>query len=266
MEFTVLITVYRSDKPKLFKKALQSIYDNSLLPLVVLLVVDGPVPDELNNIIELYERDNGLLVKRLDENVGLAMALNFGLSFVETEWVVRADSDDVNHFNRFDVLSKYMNDDYDLVGSAVREVDEDSKVLSIRKPPEKSEDIIRFCETRNPFNHMSVCFRKALVRKVGGYPNIYLREDYALWALLISNNSRVYNIQDVLVDATAGLGMYRRRGGFRYALGEIYLQKHLVKCGVKGLFQACYQGLFRAIIFLIPTSFRACIYQSFLRS
>jgi glycosyltransferase involved in cell wall biosynthesis len=104
MNFTVLITVYRSDKPALLKRALSSIYSNTIQPHSVLLIVDGPVPKQVINIINFFKFNNGLIVKYLSINIGLANALNYGLNFVDTDWVVRADSDDFNRPNRFETL------------------------------------------------------------------------------------------------------------------------------------------------------------------
>jgi hypothetical protein len=41
--FTVLMAVYGKDDPKLFTKALASVFDNDLKPDHMVLVVDGPV-------------------------------------------------------------------------------------------------------------------------------------------------------------------------------------------------------------------------------
>jgi glycosyltransferase involved in cell wall biosynthesis len=263
--FTVLISVYKNDKPALFYKSLKSIFDNSCKPHEVILVLDGPIGIGLIQIVDYFTLNHSLKVIRLNQNVGLAEALNFGLMHVTTDWTVRADSDDINLLGRFAQLKKYMNSSFDLVGSAIQEVNEDGMKLKVRRPPETEYEIREYLKSRNPFNHMSVCFRTDFVKRVGGYPNIYLREDYALWALLISNNARVYNIQNVLVNATAGKNMYKRRGGVRYALGEILLQKHLMKCGIKGRFLAFYHGLIRTLVFLMPSNMRAFIYEIFLR-
>ncbi|RDD29687.1 amylovoran biosynthesis protein AmsE [Prosthecochloris sp. ZM] len=268
--FTVLMAVYHKEDPYRFKQALESIFSNTLLPDQVILVVDGPVPEYLDNIITDTEQRSELFsVYRLSQNRGLAEALNMGLAYVETEWVVRADSDDINKFDRFEKQAAAIADissSVDIIGGAIREIDYDGTPLAIRRTVENDSDIRDFVRRRNPFNHMTVAFRLDIVRKVGGYPNIFLKEDYALWALLIHAGARCMNLPDVLVDATTGREMYGRRGGLKYAMAEVELQRHLVSLNIKSLSHAVFDGIARSIVFLMPPFFRALVYKRLLRS
>ena len=264
-QFTVLIAVYKNDIPDLFEKALLSIYVNTLPPTQVLLIVDGPIPELTTTIIKQYEKERGLEVLYLESNVGLAKALNIGLRNIKTEWVIRADSDDINFSNRFENLAPYMNDSYDLLGSAIQEVDSLGVKLGIRAPPLKQTEIIKFARMRNPFNHMSVAFRVSLAISCGGYPDIYLKEDYGLWTSMLSAGARVINLSTPLVLVTAGNSMYKRRGGLRYVYAEIKLQKHLISKGISNIFFALIYGLSRSAVYLIPNQVRGIIYSLFLR-
>jgi cellulose synthase/poly-beta-1,6-N-acetylglucosamine synthase-like glycosyltransferase len=264
-KFTVLMSVWKNDCPDLFDKSVGSVFSNSINPTCFILVVDGAVTNAINNVINKYQRFFNFKVLRLKKNHGLALALNKALDLVNTEWVIRADADDINHKDRFKILLKYMTINIDLVGSFVNEIDWARKIYSIKQVPLKAEAIAKFLVRRNPFNHMSVAFRTDMVKKCGGYPNIYLREDYALWALLIKEGARVRNIPDILVEANAGYEMYLKRGGIRYAFGEFALQKHLTNCGVKSFPPAFFDGLIRFCFFILPVSLRAIGYKIFLR-
>ena len=112
---------------------------------------------------------------------------------------------------------------------------------------------------------MTVAFKTPLALQCGGYPDIYLKEDYALWTLMIKHGAHTANISNILVNATTGNDMYRRRGGMRYAKAEIDLQRHLVKCEVKGRFAAFIHGGARAFIFLMPQLIRGWVYEHWLR-
>ncbi|PFG62070.1 glycosyl transferase family 2 [Thioclava sp. ES.031] len=267
--FTVLMAVYGGDDPERFTRALESVFANSLPPDQMLLVVDGPVPDALETQIDkLQATELCVRVHRLPENRGLAMALNAGLALVETEWVVRADSDDINRPDRFAKQAAAINatsSPIDLLGGAIQEIDFDDAPMAVRRTTEGPENIRKFARKRNPFNHMTVAYRTAPTREVGGYPNIHLKEDYALWASLLKAGARVENLPEILVDATTGHDMYRRRGGTRYALAEFQLQQHLVRCGLKSWPYAIVHGLARSIIFLLPAPARAQFYRLVLR-
>ncbi|WP_045051810.1 glycosyltransferase [Chromobacterium violaceum] len=264
-EFSILMAVYHRDDPVFFERAVNSVYKNSVLPLDFILVVDGPVGAELASLILSLQNHFRLKVIWLHKNEGLANALNVGLKHVTTEWVVRADADDYNMPYRFERQILDMAGETDLFGAAIVEVDKAGKKLGCRMLPCKAEELHRFAGIRNPFNHMTVCFRTHLALSAGGYPNIHLKEDYGLWALMMKNGARIMNSNEILVEATAGREMYIRRGGWKYAKAEIDLQLHLVRCNVKSILSAFFHGAIRAIFFLLPGALRGVLYQTLLR-
>lgn len=264
-DFTVLMAVYRRDKPDLFEKAVQSIFSNTLKPNDFILVVDGAVGADLARIILNAQNSFPIRIFWLAENQGLANALNVGLNHVRTEWVLRADADDYNLPYRFERQLVFMKEGFDLFGSAIVEVDKDGHYLGYRVTPCNASDIRLFSKLRNPFNHMTVGFRADFAKRCGGYPNIHLKEDYGLWASMMMNGASVANSPDVLVEATAGRDMYMRRGGWKYAKAEINLQMHLVKCNIKSLFPAITHGVLRAVFFLVPGVVRGFVYEKILR-
>lgn len=267
--FTVLMAVYQRDNLDLFEWAVHSVYANTLLPDAFVLVVDGPVPEALAVTILGLQDTYGIHVLRLPVNVGLARALNAGLELIRTDWVVRADADDYNVPNRFALQAIALNqskDSIDLVGGAIEEVDSSGRKLAVRRTVEQHAEIIRYAAYRNPFNHMTVAYKTDLALRCSGYPEIHLKEDYALWAKMISVGAQTLNLPDILVLATTGREMYKRRGGLRYAVAEIALQRHLVRTGLKSSYAAFIQGLVRSFVFLLPSAVRAWIYEKILRS
>lgn len=264
--FSILMAVYGFDDAVLFDAALRSIAANTLQPEEVILVIDGPIPAPIEEVVNHWEAQLKMRVIRLSHNVGLARALNTGLAEVSNQWVVRADADDVNLPNRFAEQAKIASMGIaDVIGSAILEVERDGTPIMRRIPPCTHESLQRFARRRNPLNHMTVAMRTALAREAGGYPDILLREDYGLWATLLARGARFRNIEKVLVKVTGGRDMIRRRGGWRYARAEIVLQRHLMNCGLKGKALSVVDGVLRASIFLIPDSWRAWIYRTLLR-
>jgi hypothetical protein len=265
--FTVLMAVYGKDDIQLFERAVISVFKNDLQPDAFILVVDGPVPDLLSDSIISLEAKYSINVIYLKENSGLAKALNVGLELVRTEWMVRADADDYNIENRFSLQASFLNKEncIDIFGAAIKEVDRLGKVMAVRRTADTHDQIIKFAAQRNPFNHMTVACKAEFARVCGGYPNIHLKEDYALWASMLGAGARAANMPEILVHATTGGDMYRRRGGIRYAIAEIALQKHLANVGLKSKYMAIMHGLARSIVFVMPSSLRGWIYEKILR-
>lgn len=266
---TVLMSVYARDNPSLFRRAIASVYANSVLPDDFVLVVDGPVPDELGKVIAEINEQYPLRIHHLPRNGGLRNALNSALALINTTWVARADADDINHAERFAVqlaAIEAFDGELDLVGSAIQEADHDGTPIAVRRMPVKQVDILKFAKRRNPFNHMTVIFRLVLALECGGYPSLHLREDYGLWALMLAKGAKALNIPEVLVTATTGKEFYVRRGGLRSALAEYDLQKLLCKAKIKSIWLAGFDCMVRSAVFIMPPMFRQYIYSKFLRT
>jgi glycosyltransferase involved in cell wall biosynthesis len=264
---TVLMAVYKGDNHCRFSRAIDSVFQNSLKPDQMILVVDGAVSEEIESVIQHAVKENGLKVVRLQHNQGLAKALNEGLKFVQTEWIARADADDINMPDRFACQHQIIlaNPDLDLVGGAIEEVEEDGRLIAFRRVPETLSEIRNWIPRRNPFNHMTVLARTSVVRSVGGYPDLYRKEDYGLWARIIAGGGKCMNSNAILVRASAGKKMYGRRGGLGYVKSEFFLQRELIQLRISSLPTAFLNGAARALIFLMPVWLKEKFYLWFLR-
>ena len=257
--------VYWKEDSVRFSSALESIFSNTRLPSETLVICDGPLTEALETVIADNEQQPGFRVVRLKENQGIVTALNSGLAEVLNDIVVRCDSDDINHPERFEKLLCKIDEGYDIVGSQVEEVNDKGEIIARKKLPISHEDIVRYAKKRNPINHMSVAFRASDVREIGGYPDVYLKEDYALWGKLIGAGKRFANLHESLVFANGGIDLYARRRGLKAALSEVRLQRILVRSGVNNLFEAIITGVVRFIFLLSPIIVLSFIYRNFLR-
>lgn len=269
MKFSVLMSVYKNDDTILLVKAIESISVNQTVkPDQIVLVVDGPVTSELNSTIsELVERHSVIQLVRLDENVGLARALNKGLKCCRNEIIFRMDSDDYSLPNRFEkqLLVFESNPDVVVVGAQISEVDPCTKVhTGTRKVPLTYEDIKCFAISRNPLNHMTVAFKKSEILNVNSYEHLLFLEDYYLWLRLISKGKLIINLPDVLVHATAGRSMLARRGGLQYVKSEFLLFKEKNRLNIGSYLTNVCLLFVRVFPRFFPVSIRGWFYK-FLR-
>lgn len=103
---------------------------------------------------------------------------------------------------QFDVLEKIKH--ISCVGVLIEERDESlTHRVKVRHVPEKHQDIVRFCQRRNPISHPVAMFRKTHALSVGGYPDGY-PEDYFLWLKMIQSGYKFANIQEVLLNMRTG--------------------------------------------------------------
>lgn len=259
--FTVLMCTYHKDNPYLLKKSIESVFKNSIKPDYFILTIDGPIPNLNLEIIKKISHSYPIKLNFLKENIGLALALNNALELVQTEWVARADSDDINLNQRFEKQLKFTNKNISIIGSNILEIDKNRKLPNLTKNiPSTDYEIKEYIKLRNPINHMTVLYKTQLIRDVGGYPNIYLREDYALWAKLVYKGAVFFNIDEILVHVNGGKNLYKRRSGIKNAIAEIKLQILLYNCKIKPFHLLIIHLFLRTFFLLLPSKIIGCIY------
>lgn len=260
--FSVILPIYnREDLYLYFDKVINNIYSNTIKPYEVIIVIDGAISNKFTQKINILKKKFCYRTIYCLKKIGLSKALNKAVKNSHTNLIIRADGDDFNKKNRFQYLINELKKGYDLVGSDVGEYDSKGKFLNYKIVPKSQESIYFFLKFRNPFNHMSVGFSKRKFFECGGYPNLYLREDYGLWAKMISKKARVKNINKILVNATTGNEMLKRRSGFKYIIAEFHLRKFLYKLNINGYLLSWIICFTRVILLNTPLILKKIIYR-----
>lgn len=219
--FSVLMSVYKNDTPPFFARAIDSVLNQTIPPAEIVLVRDGEVPEPLQQTIDTYLCTYGDLIHYipLAENQGLGNALRIGVENAKYELIARMDSDDVAISNRFELqLNAFeAHPEVDVIGGQIAEfIESEEQIVSKRIVPTTQKEIVRYCKTRSPMNHVTVMFRKRAVLETGNYIELYHVEDYYLWCRMLANGSCFLNLNECLVNVRVGTAMYHRRGGRRY--------------------------------------------------
>lgn len=270
MKFSVLMSVYNKENPEWLIIALDSVFNQTIVPSEVILIQDGPLTIELNRVIDNFCRKYPTVFKtyRIDKNVGLGKALNYGLSKCSNDLVARMDTDDIAKSNRFELqLEKFeKNNDLVICGGQIEEFDDNvDNITGIRAVPLKHKDIISFSKSRNPFNHMTVMFKKSVIESVGGYQHMMYFEDYWLWVRVLSKGFECCNVDKVLVSMRAGKKMFDRRGGVLYLKSIYCFEKNLYRFKYISIENFIFAVIIRGVIALVPNSIRERIYMYGLR-
>lgn len=266
MKFSVLMSIYNKEKEEYFNKAMVSIWDKqSLKPNEIILVQDGPLTDQLYKSINNWSEKIGSIFKIvvLKNNVGLGDALNIGLKECSYDIIARMDTDDICSQDRFKKQLYIFNTiNIDICSSWVSEFDNnEDKIVSYRKVPECNSEIRSFSKMRSPINHPAVMYKKSAVIDAGGYKRMMWFEDYYLWARMILQGSRFYNIQEPLVNMRAGYGQLERRSGLKYAISEFIFQKKLYSIGFLNFIEFIKNSSIRFIARIIPRKLVKLMYK-----
>ncbi len=268
-KFSVSMCVYGKDNPVYFKQAVESIINQTVEPSEVVIVVDGPVPEELGLIIENYEKNPKFKIIRLEKNQGHGVARRTGLDNCSNEFVALMDADDLSVQNRFELqLQEFeKNSNLDIVGGNITEfVDNPENIVGKRIVPELDVQIKAYLKRRCPMNQVTVMFKKASILKVGGYIDWYCDEDYYLWNRMFLANMTFGNVPKILVNVRVGKDMYKRRGSWKYFKSETKLQWFMFRNRIISLPMYIYNVAIRFCLqVLMPNWLRGFVFQRFAR-
>jgi len=274
VNFSVCICVYANDVAEYFKEALASIVSQTLTPNEIVLVVDGPIPQSLQGVIEQYKETTQSLnidfkTIYLSTNQGHGEARKIGIQNCSYELIALADADDVNLPERFEKQIAEFNsrNDVSIIGGQIIEIDHQTKVpLSRKEVPQSNEEIREFIKQRCPFNQMTVMFKKSNVLAAGNYIDFYHNEDYYLWVRMFLKGYTFFNLPDTLVLARVNQNFYNRRGGVRYFVSEYKLQKIMFSHHMIGFPRFCFNIIVRFIIqVVLPDGIRGFIFKKLFR-
>ncbi|MTC15444.1 glycosyltransferase [Providencia alcalifaciens] len=268
MPFSVLLSLYKEENELYLDDCLSSILINQTLkPNELVIVLDGEITLALENVISKWVIQSPIPFKviPLPTNVGLGNALNIGLKHCSNIWVFRMDTDDYCSHLRFQKQIEHIhsNDSLALLGSCTEEFNASmNHSISLRKVPCSYNEIKKYLKHRNPFNHMTVAFRKDVIQSVGGYQHHLYMEDYNLWIRVIAAGHQVANLSEALVNVRGGDSMIKRRKGLVYIKSELQLAKLKIEQKIDTPINAYLTFILRSIPRLLPTSILSQVYKN----
>lgn len=253
----VLLSVYGAVRPNDLRQAVNSIVAQGHPPDEVVVVVDGPLGNELSD--ELQQSLDALStlsgcridVVRLPRNVGAGPARQAALCAMSSSVVAIHDADDVSREDRLERMLGFLAETgCDLAGSALLEFDSASPgARRVRRYPLTDRQVRRAARINNPIGHPSMVFSRELALTVGGYRDLPGNEDYDLVIRMLAHGGRAGNVDEPLVSFRMGPGVFDRRGGWRIVRSELELSRGLLALGVLG-------PLKRWPIFLLRVGYR----------
>lgn len=269
IKYTVLQTVYKNDKNEWLVESIESMLKQTIKPSEYLILVDGPISDEIKLTLESYKKKNSIFkIVYYEENRGLGPVLADGVKMSKFEYISRMDSDDVAFFDRIEKeLNVFVNNqDVDVVGGSVLEfIETKENIVDEKRMPQTNDEIYKYSRKRNPINHPTVMFKKNAVLDCGNYAKCDFCEDYDLWARMIKNGKKFYNIDSPVLYMRVNNMFYRRRGGVKYMTRVLKFKKRLYNDDFYSLKDFIFSSTASIIVTLSPTFLRKILYRRVLR-
>lgn len=270
MKISVLMSVYKAEKPEYLNKALHSVWEEQTYkPHEIVLIADGPLTPDLDDVIENWQKNlvNSFVLIRNELNEGLTKSLNKGLKYVTGDCIARMDSDDISDPKRFELQSKYLvdNPEIDIVGGWIQEFDDFNSCLNIRKYPSDFNFIKKYICKASPLAHPTVMMRRRMFDEGLNYNESYrTSQDLALWFDALDRGYKISNLPSVTLYFRLADDVFKRRNR-KKAINEFKIYMNGIY-RLYGLFSFSYiYPVSRLMFRLMPEFIIKGIYNSKLR-
>ncbi len=264
---SVLMSVYKAEKPAFLDRSLQSIWaDQTLKPNEIILVEDGPLTADLHDVINKWK---GIIAQKLiilqnNVNEGLTKSLNKGLEIAKGDFIARMDSDDISQPQRFERQLSFMraNPNIVVLGGGMQEIDENDKWGATRIYPETQDKILKYIAKANPVAHPTTFIRKSVFDQGYKYDERYRKnQDLRLWFDLLKDNYKFHNLPDIVLYFRRTSDTYNKRSSKDSLNSELKIYTSGIKCLYGTLSWRYIYPLSRYLIKRMPTKINSFVYK-----
>jgi glycosyltransferase involved in cell wall biosynthesis len=202
-EISILMPVFDT-KAAYLAECWESIRAQTFREWELVLVDDGSRATETIAEIDRIAGDPRVVLIRLDENQGIATALNLGLPRCRGKLVARMDADDRMMPTRLQRQVAYLraHSDVTILGTQLQGIEWETDQLL--PPTEHPEQVTDECieHQRNTseiwfLNHPTVMLRRREVMNLGGYPKYRVAQDLGLWLKAVRAGLKIHNLPTV---------------------------------------------------------------------
>lgn len=269
-KYSVLMSLYHKEKPEYLKLAIQSMIDQTYKPDEIVIVKDGKLTEELENVLKSfnYKYPKLFTIVEYEKNRGLGLALNYGLEHCKNELVARMDTDDISKVDRCEKQVKYFEQHPELaiVGSNVDEFNgEITNITGRRVVPSLSEEIYNFAKKRSAFNHPAVMYKKSKVLEFKGYSDLRRNQDVDLFGRMLYGGCKAENINESLLYFRSDDNLSKRRKSWENTKSYIDTIKRFWKMGYSSFSDYLIVACAQTVMFICPLKVQNWLYKKFLR-
>jgi len=269
-KYSVLMSLYVKEKPEYLRMSIDSMINQTVPPDEIVIVKDGTLTCELENVLEEFICNNPNLLQIIisEDNIGLGLALNLGLSHCKNELVARMDTDDISLPDRCEKQLEAFNSDNELVivGTMVDEFySTPEEVISSRIVPTNHDEIYKFAKRRSAFNHPTVMYKKSKVLDCQGYSNLRRNQDVDLFGRMLFAGCKAENIGESLLYFRSNDDLAKRRKSWMNTKSYIDTIKRFWKMGYSSLGDYLMILVAQTGMYFMPVKLQHWIYQKFLR-
>jgi glycosyltransferase involved in cell wall biosynthesis len=202
-EISILMPVFDA-QPAYLAECWESIRAQTFGEWELVLVDDGSRANKTIAEIDRIARDPRVVLIRLEENQGIAFALNTGLARCRGKLVARMDADDRMMATRLERQFAYLrvHPDVAVLGTQLQGIEWETDQLHppTEHPEQVTDEYIRHQRDTSEIwflNHPTAMLRRSEVMNLGGYPSYRIAQDLGLWLKVVKAGLKIHNLPTV---------------------------------------------------------------------
>lgn len=261
---SIVVTVYIGDSALFLKECLESICAQTLNDFETVLVMDGPVTVECEEVISSFKERLDLNVIALTQNRGRSEARNIGIQGASGHYIAIMDSDDLCLFDRLEKQCSFLDKHHEigLVASWQEEFMQGRERNVFKTCPESHSDIARALKFRCLIPNPSIMFRKNVFEDFGGYDGLkHSSEDHDLFSKWISKGVKFYCFQEPLIKVRVTVDQLARRGGWLQFKDDLIFRKRQLSRKQVSLSEYCWYIVIFSVFRSIPIPLKQFLYR-----
>lgn len=196
---SVIMSTYR-EPLKYVRESAASILNQTYQDIEFIIIVDDPNHEELIVYLkDLENADNRVKVVVNEVNCGLPESLNKAIKLSSGEYIARMDADDISEADRLEAELKFLQENnLDLVGCNIRNIDEDGHIINIRGTnyPVSDAAIKKYLKTNSAIPHPTWLVRRKVYIDSGMYQNFPAAQDYDFLTRIAIDNKKLGNLRE----------------------------------------------------------------------
>ena len=192
MKFSVVIPMYNGEK--FIANTLDSVKSQTFKDFEVIVVNDGST-DRSIAVVDAYKKKGDLPIVLISQkNSGLGSARNLGILHARGEYIALLDQDDIWYPEKLNAVAG-ATADVIYHAQHVRRAGNILRTLRSKNYKDMSESLF----WRNDLSGSTVCFKKKILEKVGGFAeDLLFVEDYDLWLRMADMGVEFFYLDTVL--------------------------------------------------------------------
>lgn len=180
MKISVIMPFYNCEK--YLDDSIWSILNQTFSDFEFIIINDAST-DNSDEVVKRYISDPRIIYIKNEENKGIVVNLNYGLSIAKWEYIARMDGDDISTFDRFEKQIQFLekNPEISILWSFVTIINENAEETGKMEKPISTDTIKRDLFLYLTIVHGTTMIRKEVYDKIWWYREEYLYTEDNDW-------------------------------------------------------------------------------------